>query len=111
MNKVLETIPYVINNSTHVRINKEELDKFCLQIKKEDIIPTAWRTETFYNEGSFEDQINYIFIFNSLNFCFWSDKRWKVYYKNKWHEGSSALFASLTRAIEEKKTYSKTRFY
>jgi len=101
MNKVLETIPYVINNSVHVRINKEELDRFCQQIKKEDIIPTAWKTETFYNKGSFEEQVNYIFIFNSLNFCFWSDERWKIYYKNKWHEGSSALFASLTRALEE----------
>ena len=102
MNKVLATIKYVIKNASYVKINERELDKFCLNIKKEDINPTAWKTETFYDQGSFEEKINYIFVFNTLNFCFWNDKRWKAKYKKKWYEGHAALFASLTRALEEK---------
>ena len=101
MNKVLRGISCVIKNSTGVKINESKLEEFCAGVKKEEIFPTAWKTETFYNQGSFAGQINYAFVFNSLNFCFWSDKRWRVDYKNKSYEGSAALFASLTRALEE----------
>jgi hypothetical protein len=101
MNKVLQNIQYVIKNSAHARLNESKLNEFCDGIKKEEIVPMAWKTETFYNQGSFGEQINYAFLFNSLNFCFWSDARWRVDYKNRSYEGSSALFASLTRALED----------
>jgi hypothetical protein len=101
MNKVLKGVEFVVKNASSVHINEKELEVFCRQVRKEEIIPTAWKTETFFNEGTFSQQINYSFVFNSLNFCYWSDNRWEVDYNGRLYQGSSALFASLTRALRQ----------
>lgn len=49
-----------------------------------------------------EKSINWIFIVDSLNFCFWSTNksRWQVTWNGETYSGYFALCAAINRALE-----------
>ncbi|MFN8670897.1 MAG: queuosine salvage family protein [Candidatus Sericytochromatia bacterium] len=78
-----------------IKIFSQNLDESQLKI------PT-WEDEVFFIEGSKRD-IEFIFLINTINFCFWSlDKKekWQYRYKNKKYSGSMSLFSALKNALE-----------
>jgi hypothetical protein len=55
--------------------------------------------------------LNWMAVLDALNFCFWGDAtpgetdparlpRWRVYWRNRWHDGYNALAVALRRATE-----------
>lgn len=51
-----------------------------------------------------EEGVNWIFVIDTLNFCFWSpasDNKWTVTYQGKPYTGYFALCAAVNRALDE----------
>jgi hypothetical protein len=99
-NPVLKSTKIVIEKSKFVKINKENLLKFCSDFELKEI-PFWLENAPFplpkLNE---KDEFAFIFISSSLDFCFWGEPKWKIEYKGNFYDGAWGLLASLTRAIE-----------
>ncbi|MBQ9018775.1 MAG: hypothetical protein IJ097_00500 [Bacilli bacterium] len=97
----MNDILYVVNNSDNVKINKEKLKDFANKIDFEKGI--HWSKENqMFQKLSTEEKILYVFILESINFCFWSSYNWLVDYKGETYHGSDSLFYSMTKAVENK---------
>lgn len=101
MNQVLKSIKPVIEKSRFVKINKENLLKFCSDFRLKKM--PFWLDNAPFDLPKLneKEKINFIFISSSLDFCFWGKPKWKVEYKGNFYDGSWGLLAALTRAIEK----------
>lgn len=100
MNPVLKSTKPVIKKSEFVKINKEKLKEFCRQFRPKEF--QFWLDKLPFDFPKFrlKDELNFLFVLNSLQFCFWGDPKWTVEYKGKFYDGSLGLLACLIRAIE-----------
>lgn len=59
------------------------------------------------------DALNWIFVVDTLNFCFWSanDNKWEVTWKGKTYTGYFALCAAINRALDEGYTITNMNTY
>ena len=67
----------------------------------------AWAQHDLHPTTKDESTVNFIFLMDLLNFCFWSDnpdreQRFAVNYRGKVWTGYSSLVAALQRALDEK---------
>lgn len=101
----------VVNNLKSVRFNKEKIKKIAQKVNGAEL-----RTlETYPTSGSWgEDQLQYIyFIFDSLNYCFWSEKgkeKWSVRIDGSVWDGSIALFKSLVKEAKENRLFFESNY-
>lgn len=61
-----------------------------------------------------DDAVNWIFVVDTLNFCFWSldqSNKWTVTYQGKSYTGYFALCAAINRAIDEGLKITSPGFY
>ncbi len=56
-----------------------------------------------YNYSKLDDlkKLNYLFVFNSINFCYWGTPKWTVENKGNKYDGAWAMMASLGKAIDD----------
>ena len=109
-NQILESIKPVVFSSKFVKIKKENIKKFCCNFKLQDI--QYWMEASPFDLSDLKDKekLNFLFIFNSLNFCYWGDPKWTIGYKGQKYDGAWAMIACLLRAIEEKIPILKAEF-
>lgn len=100
MNKVLKSIDLIVENSVHVRINRGNVDKFCKGFERKDV--KNWMKYAPFDVSSLSDRkrLGFLFVFNSLSFCYWGDPKWIIDYKGKQYDGSFGMIASLGRTLE-----------
>lgn len=101
LEKVLSTTQYVVKNSRDVKINQEAISKTAKKIIKKPA--PAW-ANIFHFRGGPEQTAQYIFILDSLNFCFWANKgkeRWTIKNSSKIINGYFALALALKKAIKK----------
>lgn len=100
MNQILESIKPVIEKSKHVRINKENLREICLKFNPDDV--KYWMDESPFDLSKLDDQerLNFIFVFNSVNFCYWGDPKWTIEYQGKEYDGAWGIIASIRKALD-----------
>ena len=100
-NPVIKSIKFVIENSKQVKINKEDLRKFCYDFKISDskfwLDAAPFRLERMKDK----EELNLLFIFASICFCFWEEPKWGVEYQDKFIDGAWGLYAALRKAIED----------
>jgi hypothetical protein len=87
---VLSTTRYVVDHAQHVHIDMDKLRSVCRAVAETGINAPAWNRDLHWS-GQPEQTAMYIFVLDSLNFCFWGEPRWKIMYKG------------LKRAVEEGK--------
>lgn len=70
--KIKSTCNYVYLNSTHVKINDEKINKFIDEkLNLFEAVP-SWASCHFNpNDFDLESTIAFVFVIDSLNFCFW----------------------------------------
>ena len=98
----MKDILYVVNNSDNVKINEDKVIELSkkIEINKHK----HWcNTNELFNLLSTDEKILFVFILESLNFCFWPNYKWIVEYKGNKYNGADALLYSLTKAVEEGK--------
>lgn len=101
---VRQTIKYVIDGAQHVQINDGAIELFAKQITKRDLSKTEVVNSLSLYDWDLCQFIPLIFIFNTINYCFWSDKnkpKWLVKIKGKLYDGSTALFFALEEEIKK----------
>ena len=97
---VLKTTAYVVEHARSVTINPDAIERAADALAQKQVEPPAWNYEYHYYDGT-PRTVNYLFLLDALNFCFWGDPRWKIEYEGKTLDGYWALAAALKRAIEQ----------
>ncbi len=97
---VLESILEVVNSSKHINIKYEKINLFCDELI--EVKFSNWLEHAPFDlmSLSISQRINFVFILDSISFCYWSEPKWTVKYNNKTYDGTWALIASLGKAIE-----------
>lgn len=98
----MEDILYVVNNSENVKINEDKVKELANKIESSKY-KHWYNTDELFNSLSTNENILFVFILESLNFCFWPNYQWIVEYKGNSYHGSDSLLYSLTKAVESKK--------
>ncbi len=99
LEKVKQSTKYVVENSKEVKINQKNLKRIARIIKTKK--PPKPDKELF--SGIPENElVQFLFVLDSLNFCFWPEKgkkKWKVFYKKKYFSGFFAFALALKKAF------------
>ncbi len=97
---VLKTTAYVVEHTRAVKVNHAAIKHAADALAEKHVAPPAWNYENHYHDGT-PRTVNYLFLLDALNFCFWGKPRWTIEYNTKRVDGYWALAASLKRAAEE----------
>lgn len=91
LDDIKETCQYVINNSQHVKINYDKLDDFINNIDYNKL--KNWLLYNPYNllELDIENIINFLLIFESIDYSFWGNPKWEIDTDEGKKDGSDAL--------------------
>lgn len=101
--KVQKTAEFVAKKSKEVRIDREALVRFVHNLFTEGLTLPPWN-RTYHFCGKPEDMVCYLFVLDSINFCFWPElkkRKWEFAYHSQRLSGYYALAASIKIAIEE----------
>ena len=95
---VLKTTAFVVKYARHVKIDQDSIKRAADALAEKRVAPPAWNYEYHFFDGT-ERTVNYSFLLDALNFCFWGKPKWGIIYHSKKLDGYWALAASLKRAI------------
>lgn len=110
MNPVLKSIKPVIWLSKFVKIRKENIEVFCNNFRPLDLQYWMEASPLDLSDLNNKEKLNFIFVFNSLNFCYWGEPKWTIDYQGKKYDGAWGLIGSLRKAIENKIPILKGKF-
>ena len=92
MKKVLESARWVMEHAEHVTIDEEALRRSARELVRQSL-SFVWNGLHF-RDGT-ERTVQYLFVLDSLNFCFWPEPRWR--YRDL--DGYVALATALKDAV------------
>lgn len=95
---------YVSKNSKHVTIDEEKLNLFVENIK--DIKMNHWLSSSPFGLLDLSDEtiINFLLIYESINFSFWGEPKWTIDTNIGKLDGSIALLYVLLQYVKESKS-------
>lgn len=95
---------YVSKNSKHVTIDEEKLNHFVENIK--DIKMNHWLSSSPFGllDLAVETIINFLLIYESINFSFWGEPKWTIDTNFGKLDGSIALLYVLLQYVKESKS-------
>ena len=104
LDKIVKSCKYVSNNSKSVKINEIELNKFIETIKK--VETKHWLSFSPYNllDLPTETIINFLLIYESIDFSFWGSPKWTIDTDNGKEDGSIALLYAILKYVKDKNT-------
>jgi hypothetical protein len=105
----LKTTAFVVEHARYVKISPVAIERAANALAEKRVEPPAWNYEYHYHDGT-ERTVNYIFLLDALNFCFWGKPKWGIVYKGKQLDGYWALAASLKRAMEKNPHIAEAEF-
>lgn len=97
---ILDGVRWVAEQSRHVRIDEGRLAQVCSELDpgrlrlpdwRVPVVP-AWRDERL---------VDFILLFNSINFCYWGEPKWTITFRGKPYDGAFGMMGALTRALED----------
>lgn len=100
---VLASLRPLVGRCRWVSFHPERLGPAVAQWGDLAVSLCTWSHPCHYFEGT-EETIRWIFVLDTLNFCFWPDvgrPTWTVHYEGQAHSGYWGLAASLKRALEK----------
>ncbi|MCX7839691.1 MAG: queuosine salvage family protein [Anaerolineae bacterium] len=106
---VLATTLYVVRNARWVRINHDAIERAADALVATRTEPPAWNYDYHFFDGG-ERTVNYVFLLDTLNFCFWGKPKWGIVYRGKRLDGYWALAAALKRALEKESHFADSEF-
>ena len=104
LDKIKNTCQYVVCNGKYVKINYNKLDNFINNIDSNNL--KNWILYNPYNilELDIETLINFLLIFESIDYSFWGQPKWEVYTDDGIKDGSDALLYIMLKYVKETKT-------
>ncbi len=103
LNKIKSSCKFVADNSKYVKINYDELDKFINNIDCSNL--KNWLMYDPYNllELNVETIINFLLIFESIDYSFWGQPKWKIDTEEGIKDGSDALLYVMLKYVKKTK--------
>ncbi|MFN4219127.1 MAG: queuosine 5'-phosphate N-glycosylase/hydrolase [Candidatus Bipolaricaulia bacterium] len=92
MKRVLESVCWVVEHAEHIVLDEEALRRSA-QAFAQQSLSFIW-DGIHFRDGT-ERTVQYLFVLDSLNFCFWPEPRWRY----RGHDGYIALAIALKDAI------------
>lgn len=89
-------------NLSHVAINIPRLEKMAAQVKPNALLLPTW-TEPWCINAAPEKTLSWIFLFNSINYSYWSDSPWATTVRGKVYgadDPAYGVMAALSAALE-----------
>lgn len=104
LKKVIESCKYVSNNSKYVKINQARLNEFIGSIKQMQLV--HWLSSSPYGllELPIDKIINFLLVYESINFSFWGNPKWTIEVKDKKEDGSMALLYTILKYVKANDT-------
>lgn len=98
--KIKMSCDYVANNSKYVSIDYEKLDEYIKTIECQKI--KFWLANNPYNllEMKIDKIINFMLMFDSINYCFWGQPKWIIETVEGKKDGSDALLYALLNYVK-----------
>ena len=99
LENIKKSCSYVAANSKYVKINYEVLNDY---IKNMDVTKVKfWLSSNPYHilDMDIEKIINFLLLFESIDYCFWGSPKWVVETNEGKKDGSDALMYSLLNYI------------
>ncbi|MEW5718096.1 MAG: queuosine salvage family protein [Chloroflexota bacterium] len=97
---VLKTTAFVVERARCVKIDHDAIERAADALAERRVEPPAWNYAYHFFDGT-ERTVNYLFLLDALNFCFWGKPKWGITYRGRKLDGYWALAAALKRAIEK----------
>lgn len=97
---ILDGIRWVIDRSRHVQIDHACLSGVCDGLDPTNLCLPDWQIPVVPPWRD-ERLVDYVLLFNSINFCYWGEPKWTIRLRGQSYDGAFGLMAALTRALEE----------
>lgn len=101
LNEIIKSCEYVVNNSKSVKINETKLDEFIDTIK--NVKTNHWLSFSPYNllDLKVETIINFLLVYESIDFSFWGNPKWTIDTDNGKEDGSIALLYAILKYVKD----------
>lgn len=110
LEKVLETCKRLSDSSLYVTINEDRIKKVAKKLEGLEFKHWIVKTNNRLLKLPIEDQVNFLLIFDSIDFSFWGNPKWTVELKSgKKEDGAYALMESLLEYFEDTKNLDFTK--
>ena len=97
---VLESARPVVEAAGQVWLDEVAIAAVAEHLASSPFKRPEWRVEPHWS-GDAKQTAQYVFVLDSLNFCFWGDPKWQVRYGGRIWDGYWGLAACLRRALDE----------
>ncbi len=91
LDKVLETSKFVVDNAKHVRINYDKANELIDELLKFDNVHYLTKVPYGVYDMNTRDIINFLLIYDSIDFSFWGNPKWTIDANGKDLDGGIAL--------------------
>ena len=91
LNEILETCKFVVNNAKHVKINYDKVDVLIDELLKFNNVHYLTKVPYAVYEMNTKDLVNFLLIYDSIDFSFWGNPKWTVDANGKNLDGGIAL--------------------
>lgn len=98
-NPVLSACRWVTSRAEHVAIDLEAVRMTAARWAAQGLPQPRWDPQ-FHFRGSPVHTAQFMFVVDTLNFCFWGNPKWQIKYRGHILDGYWGLAASITRAVE-----------
>lgn len=101
LEKIKSSCNYVALNSKYVSINYKKLNEFIKTIDIKKI--KFWLSNNPYDlfEMKIDKVINFMLLFDSINYCFWGQPKWTIETIEGKKDGSDALLYTLLNYVKK----------
>ena len=109
LEKISSSCQYVAYNSKYVKINYDVLDKFINNIDCSNL--KNWLRYNPYDllKIDVETIINFLLIFESIDYSFWGQPKWMIYTDKGIKDGSDALLYVMLKYVNKTKNTDFTK--
>lgn len=91
LNKVLETNKFVVDNAKHVKINYDKANELIDELLRFDNVHYLTKVPYAVYDMNTRDIINFLLIYDSIDFSFWGNPKWTIDANGKDLDGGIAL--------------------
>ena len=100
--EIKKSCDYVAKNSKYVSINYDKLDEYIKTIDCRDV--KFWLSSNPYGlfDMSIDKVINFMLIFEAIDYCFWGETKWTIETDEGNKDGSDALLYALLNYVTRK---------
>ena len=104
LENIIQSCKYISENSKHVSINEEKLNQFVKGIDNTKM--EHWLSSSPFGllELPVETIINFLLIYESIDFSFWGNPKWSIETTSGKLDGSIALLYALLNYVKKEKT-------